>query len=262
MRPFRFQQFTIHQSHAAMKVGTDSDLLGALSVGGERILDIGTGTGVLALMMAQRCPEARITAVEIDGDAVIDARRNFQESPFADRITLLHTSFQQYLEDFAGTSAQEAPAFDSVVCNPPYFDRSLESPDAGRARARHSSSLPFSVLARGAYRVLQPDGFFSLCFPPEVYDDFTSECLIAGFQLHTIYRIKSVPERPPKRFVLVYRKGRVERAEDLTFCLRNSDRTLSSWYEQLMSDFLLKGGSADPLPAPEHLLERDNYLTT
>ncbi|MBQ1633708.1 MAG: methyltransferase, partial [Bacteroidaceae bacterium] len=121
MRPFRFQQFTIHQSHAAMKVGTDSDLLGALSVGGERILDIGTGTGVLALMMAQRCPEARITAVEIDGDAVIDARRNFQESPFADRITLLHTSFQQYLEDFAGTSAQEAPAFDSVVCNPPYF---------------------------------------------------------------------------------------------------------------------------------------------
>ena len=84
MRPFRFQQFTIHQSHAAMKVGTDSDLLGALSVGGERILDIGTGTGVLALMMAQRCPEARITAAEIDGDAVIDARRNFQESPFAD----------------------------------------------------------------------------------------------------------------------------------------------------------------------------------
>ena len=95
MRPFRFQQFTIHQSHAAMKVGTDSDLLGALSVGGERILDIGTGTGVLALMMAQRCPEARITAVEIDGEAIIDARRNVQGGPVADRHTLLHTSFPQ-----------------------------------------------------------------------------------------------------------------------------------------------------------------------
>ena len=243
MKPFRFQQFTIHQDHAAMKVGTDSDLLGALAVGGKRILDIGTGTGVLSLMMAQRFPEASVTAIEIDENAVIDAQRNFQESPFADRLTLLHTSFQQYLD------VEDAPSFDSIICNPPYFDRSLESPDAGRSRARHSSSLPFSVLASGAYRLLQSDGFFSLCFPPEVYDDFTSECLIAGFRLHTIYRIKSVPERPPKRFVLVYRKGRVEQSQDLTFCLRNSDRSLSAWYQQLMSSFLLKGGSADSLPA-------------
>lgn len=242
MKPFRFQQFTIHQDHAAMKVGTDSDLLGALSLGGKHILDIGTGTGVLSLMMAQRFPEASITAIEIDDNAVIDAQRNFQESPFADRITLLHTSFQQYLNDFSESLDQEVPAFDAIICNPPYFDRSLESPDAGRSLARHSSSLPFSVLATGAYRFLQPHGFFSLCFPPEVYDDFTSECLVAGFRLYTIYRIKSVPERPPKRYVLVYRKGRVEQSQDLTFCLRNSDRTLSAWYEQLMSDFLLKGG--------------------
>ena len=86
MKPFRFQQFTIHQDHAAMKVGTDSDLLGALAVGGKRILDIGTGTGVLSLMMAQRLPEASVTAIEIDENAVIDAQRNFQESPLANTL--------------------------------------------------------------------------------------------------------------------------------------------------------------------------------
>ena len=82
---FQFKQFHIHQEHAAMKVGTDSDLLGALAAGGKRILDVGTGTGVLALMMAQRFSDATITAVEIDDNAVLDAQRNFEESRFADR---------------------------------------------------------------------------------------------------------------------------------------------------------------------------------
>ncbi len=77
---FHFQQFDIHQSHAAMKVGTDGDLLGALSLGGSRILDIGTGTGVLSLMLAQRYPNAIITAIEIDADAVLHARHHFAQS--------------------------------------------------------------------------------------------------------------------------------------------------------------------------------------
>ena len=95
---FEFQQFTIHQGHAAMKVGTDSDLLGALAQGGDRVLDVGTGTGVLSLMAAQRYPQAHITAVEIDDLAVLDASRNFSESRFADRIELVHASFQDYLD--------------------------------------------------------------------------------------------------------------------------------------------------------------------
>jgi len=236
VKPFLFQQFTIHQSHAAMKVGTDSDLLGSLSVGGERILDIGTGTGVLSLMLAQRYPEAQITAIEIDENAVIDARKNFLESRFSERITLLHTSFQQFLQENSG---QDMVSFESIVCNPPYFDRSLLSPDVGRSRARHSSSLPFDVLIQGTFRLLQSEGVFSTCIPPEVYDDFTSECLVAGFQLQAIYRIKSVPEKTPKRYVLVYRKGRVQHAEDHTFCMRNSDRSRSDWYKGLMSEFHL-----------------------
>ncbi len=233
--PFHFQQFDIHQEHAAMKVGTDSDLLGALCAGGNRILDIGTGTGVLALMLAQRCPEAHITALEIDANAVIDAQRNFAESPWSDRLTLEHISFQDY------RCEHPEPLFDSVVCNPPYFDRSLECPNPGRTRARHTSSLPFPILIQGAYALLHEDGFFSVCIPPEVLQDFLNLSREAGFALYRSYHIKTHPEKAPKRYVLLLKKGPVDHPEVEVCCMRNSDHTRSDWYLALMKDFLLCG---------------------
>lgn len=230
-----------------MKVGTDSDLLGTLGAGGQRILDIGTGTGVLSLMMAQRYPEAHITAIEIDDQAVIDARRNFAESPFADRIVLHHASFQDFLaaQMSGGLTAEGAAAvglhFDSVICNPPYFDRSLECPDLGRSRARHSSSLPFDTLARGAYALLDDGGVFSVCIPPEVLESFSAECQFAGFSLKTCYQIKSLPHKPPKRYVLVLQKGVVTTPQTFTYCMRDADHSRSQWYRELMKDFLVSG---------------------
>lgn len=237
---FQFQQFTICQEHAAMKVGTDSDLLGTLGAGGQRILDIGTGTGVLSLMMAQRYPEAQITAVEIDDNAILDAQKNFEESKFADRITLQHTSFQDFLK--LRMSDCELPLFDSVICNPPYFDKSLECPDLGRSRARHSSSLPFDVLARGAYDLLVDGGVFSVCIPPEVLDAFSAECAFAGFALKDCFQIKSLPHKPPKRYVLVHQKGLKQPARTYTYCMRNEDHSRSAWYRELMKDFLVLRG--------------------
>ncbi len=233
---FQFKQFHIHQEHAAMKVGTDSDLLGALAAGGRRVLDVGTGTGVLALMMAQRFTDAEVTAVEIDDDAVKDARRNFEESKFANRITLVHDSFQNFLS--ARTS--DAPLFDCVVCNPPYFDRSLECPTQGRTRARHSSSLPFAVLAKGVASLLCEKGTFTVCIPPEVLSDFSSECFLSGFWLKEKFNIKSVPEKGVKRHILIYMKGIADApAQEQTFCMRNADKTVSQWYKDTLSDFLL-----------------------
>lgn len=232
---FVYKQFTIHQEHAAMKVGTDCDLLGTLSVGGNQILDIGTGTGILSLMLAQRYPLAQLTAVEIDDNAVLDASRNFQDSPFADRIVLKHLSFQDYLAEVKANGLSEA--FDSVVCNPPYFDKSTESLDLGRTRARHTSSLPFPVLIGGAYDLLKDGGVFSVCIPPEVLDDFCFECQIRGFWLQDIFKIKSVPEKEPKRFVLVHKKGQIVTPSEHVFCMRNTDRSRSEWYSQLMNDF-------------------------
>lgn len=234
---FRFQQFDIHQANAGMKVGTDSDLLGALAAGGSRVLDIGTGTGVLSLMMAQRFPDAKVTAVEIDDDAVKDASMNFAESKFADRITLHHMSFQEFCEKNR-TESISAP-FDCIICNPPYFHQSMECPDERRLRARHTSSLPFEVLVDGAYELLSDGGVFTVCIPPEVYSLFCEECLKHGFSLQDLYCIKSIPDQPVKRYVLVHKKGSPVEMSRYEYCMRDADRNVSDWYKDLMKDFLI-----------------------
>lgn len=230
---FEYRQFTIRQTHAAMKVGTDSDLLGTLAAGGSRILDIGTGTGILSLMLAQRFPQARISAIEIDENAVLDAQENFARSVFNNRISLTHTSFQDFLENGAPEEC-----FDSVVCNPPYFDKSLECPDLGRTRARHSSSLPFDILVKGAYQLLQPGGAFSVCITPEVLNTFISECTSCGFRIQNIFRIKTMPHKAPKRFVLVCRKNLECEIQEYEYCMRNADGSRSDWYLAQLKDFL------------------------
>lgn len=230
---FQFKEFTIHQRRAAMKVGTDGVLLGTMAEGGKQILDIGTGTGIISLMMAQRYPDAQFTAVEIDDNAYLDAQENFAASPFSDRLTLVKAAFQ----DYACTCDR---TFDCIVSNPPYFDESLENPDEGRTRARHTSSLPFRELIGGAYRLLEDGGCFSVCIPPEVLKKFSAECLITGFSLKTCYGIKSVPRKPmPKRYVLVYQKGLITEPEEHIFCMQNADGSRSEWYQELMKDFYL-----------------------
>lgn len=243
---FRYKKFDIVQEHAAMKVGTDSDLLGTLAAGGKDILDIGTGTGIISLMMAQRFPEAKITAIDIDDNAILDATVNFANSPFADRLTLQHKSFQDYLEQFQVSSSKfqdsgnaQKPQYDCIVCNPPYFDKSQESDDLSRTRARHTSSLPFSVLIGGAYQLLKEGGVFSVCIPPEVLEEFSAECIFKGFWLQDKYKIKSIPEKEAKRFVLVHKKGSPSAPRIHTFCMRNSDKSRSEWYKELMKEFHL-----------------------
>jgi len=233
---FKYKCFEVCQEHAAMKVGTDSDLLGTLAEGGENILDIGTGTGIISLMMAQRFPSAKIEAIDIDDNAILDATVNFANSPFADRLSLQHISFQDYLESFS-IDQKPRPEFDCVVCNPPYFDKSQESKDLGRTRARHTSSLPFSVLIEGAYSLLKDEGVFSVCIPPEVLEEFTAECIFKGFYLKTMYKVKSIPEKEPKRYVLVHKKGCPVTPDIQIYCMRNSDKSRSEWYNTLLKDF-------------------------
>lgn len=232
---FHFKQFDIHQGHAPMKVGTDSDLLGALCAGGRRILDIGTGTGVLALMLAQRFPEAAVTAIDIDAGAVADARRNFAESKWHGRLSVQQASLQEYL------AAHPRAAFDCVVCNPPYFDRSLPCPDRSRALARHTVGLPFEVLVSAAATLLLPGGRFSVCLPPEVLEKFLALSRQAGLALSRRHNILTVPGKAAKRHIVVLRKGGTEQAVEETHCMRNSDRTRSEWYRRLMEDFLICG---------------------
>ena len=155
---FTFQKFTIHQDRCAMKVGTDGVLLGAWAHGGKRILDIGTGTGLVAIMMAQRFADAHVTAVEIDHNAALQACYNAKCSPFASRIGIVETSIQNF--EVYGTQL-----FDSIVSNPPFFTDSLKNPDSQRATARHADTLTYRDLFTAVKRLLVEDGEFSAIIP-------------------------------------------------------------------------------------------------
>ena len=228
---FRFRQFSIDQTHAGMKVGTDSDLLGTMAYGGKHILDIGTGTGILALMMAQRFPQARLTAIEIDENAIIDATANFSNSPWRDRITLHHIALQDY---------EPQHKFDAIVCNPPYFDKSLECPSIQRQRARHTSSLPFDILISRSYHMLVDYGHLSVILPPEVLDNFCNICYQAGFHLIENNIILSLPDNPPKRHILVFRKTNSNTPTTTnTYCMLNPDHSYSQWFKLQLQDFLI-----------------------
>ena len=153
---FQFKQFTIYQQHCAMKVGTDGTLLGAwalASSGACRVLDIGTGTGLIALMMAQRYPEVMVTAIDIDAAAVGQAMENVMASPFAERINVYEADVQTF---------ENMEMFDSIVCNPPFFEHSLTCPDAQRTEARHTVSLNYHQLVDAVFRLLKDDGRFSV----------------------------------------------------------------------------------------------------
>ncbi|MCM1079811.1 MAG: methyltransferase [Bacteroidales bacterium] len=236
---FQFKQFTVRQPRAAMKVGTDGVLLGTLGEGGRHILDIGAGTGVVSLMFAQRFPDARVTAIEIDENAYLDASGNFDASPFAERLTLVKGDFRNICHDDSLWADGGKPIFDSIVSNPPYFDDSFENPDEGRTRARHTSSLSFHDLVSGAYFLLTEGGVFSVSIPVEALKQFMAECLITGFCLKHSHAIKTVPRKSPKRFILVFQKGGQCESVEETFCLLNADGTRSDWYQDLMKDFYL-----------------------
>ena len=174
MAGFKFKQFEIHQDRCAMKVGTDGVLLGAWAPGGKRILDIGSGTGLISLMMAQRCQEAQVIGVDLDAEACDEARENVAASPFADRVSIACCRLQDY---------ESAEKVDAIVSNPPFFLNSLKNPDSKRSMARHADSLPFRDLFLGVKRLLSEEGVFSVIVPSEVLDAFTSEAYLLGFCL-------------------------------------------------------------------------------
>ena len=151
---FQFKQFTIYQDLCAMKVGTDGVLLGAWANGGKRILDAGTGTGIIALMMAQRYPNAVVTAIDVDEGAVKQAQQNVVQSPFSQQITVLHNTLQEHQGEY-----------DAIISNPPFFIDSLAGPDEQRNVARHTQTLTYTELMQAAWRLLSDEGELSVVVP-------------------------------------------------------------------------------------------------
>ncbi len=229
MANFRFKQFVIEQDRCAMKVGTDGVLLGAWAQGGKRILDIGSGTGLISLMMAQRFPEAQVVGIDMDLDACEQARENVLVSPFAGRVEILHRRLQDY----------EDGVFDAIVSNPPFFVNSLKNPDSKRTMARHADSLPFYDLFKGVKRMLSAEGIFSAIVPVEVLEQFVAESCVLGFYLIRKCGVKTVDRKPPKRYLLSFAKRRMERMEDSVVVMSDSTGNRSPWYAKITEDFYL-----------------------
>lgn len=229
---FTFRQFTIHQDRCAMKVGTDGVLLGAWAHGGANILDIGTGTGLITLMLAQRFGKARLTAVEIDHEAAIQAIDNVKASPFADRVNIVETPIQSF-------SAQEK--FDAIISNPPFFTGSLKNPDSQRATARHADTLPYRELFVSVRSLLNEDGEFSAVIPFDCLTQFTAEAYLAGLAMSRRCAIRTTPRKQPKRYLVAFKHA--TKASTIVTdeqCIMNADGTKSEWYKLLTDIFYIK----------------------
>lgn len=178
-----------------MKVGTDGVLLGAwagVRASDRRVLDVGTGTGLIALMLAQRAPEARIVGVDVDD--VAQARENADASPWGSRLMFVQAPVQEF---------ESAERFDLIVSNPPFFVDSLTCPDPGRTTARHAVRLPFEELRDAVVRLLGPGGRFAVVLPTDMAARFEAVC--AGYlALSRRAEVRTTPVRAPKRVLLEF----------------------------------------------------------
>ncbi|ERJ81242.1 methyltransferase small domain protein [Prevotella disiens JCM 6334 = ATCC 29426] len=228
---FTFKQFHIEQDQCAMKVGTDGVLLGSWANGGEHILDIGTGTGLLALMMAQRFEKSLIDAIEIEENAYQQAVQNVAKSVFKSKINIIHSS----LQNFAKSNINQ---YDSIICNPPYFVNSLKNNKKSKTIARHNDTLPFNELISLAYKLLKTEGTLSLVLPVNIFPLIETEAVIYGFFLNRKISIKTTEKKQPKRVLVEYKKEPTQ-IETSTEYLLNQNGEKSIWYQQLTNIFYI-----------------------
>ncbi|GAA0880493.1 methyltransferase [Algoriphagus jejuensis] len=228
---FQFQQFRVNQDRCAMKISTDAVLLGSLAKAEypTKILDIGTGTGVIALMLAQRFPDATVRAVELDEDAANQSLENFQESPFSKRMSL----FQGRIQDFPAEEKYEL-----IVSNPPFFPDHLKSHDAKRNKALHTDELSFEELIGKVSALLSPSGTFWVILPPRQMRDLELLALKSGLFIFQKTKVQDIATKPIYREVCGFTSSNQDKKSE-TLILKNEDLSYSGSYSALLSEFLL-----------------------
>ena len=248
---FRFKQFTVWHDRCAMKVGTDGVLLGAWCPVGElrslgvqefrslgvptKVLDVGTGSGLIALMLAQRIEGAQITAIDIDAGAVEQAKYNFGVSPWSDRLEC----HQQALQELEGEGI-----YDLIVSNPPYFQDSLKNPDSQRAMARHTDTLSYEELLKHSARLLTQEGIIALVLPIEAEQQIITLAQSLGLYPTHITHVYPKPGKAAKRLLIALQayplplpEGKGEKRSELTLESETSPR--SEAYKELTKEFYL-----------------------
>lgn len=238
MKPFQFKEFTVHQDKTAMKVGTDGVLLGAWCDLGEypdTLLDVGSGTGVIALMLAQRSDAMTVDAVEIDENAYEQTVENFEQSDWGDRLFCYNASFVEFAEEMA----EEEEEYDVIVSNPPFYTDAFESDDEARNKARFTSSLSFKELLEGVSKILAENGKFSTIIPFKEEETFIE--LAKSYQLYPnrICRVKGKPTTEVKRSLLAFSFTENSLQEE-ELIIETKRHQYTDAYINLTKDFYLK----------------------
>ena len=240
---FAFKRFRIEQAGTAMKVSTDGVLLGAWArvETFRRFLDIGTGTGLIALMLAQRAEETahaakeiHIDAIEIDRGAARQAAANVAASPWAERIAVRHAS----LQDFA-TRPDLRGFYDHIVSNPPYYTNDLRSPDPARDRARNTHWLTYEGLIAATVCLLAPEGIFSVILPDKEAKHFVTLAIMAGLHPWRRTEVSTMPSKPPKRVLLEFGTKIATPETDSLFIGNGTAGEFSEAYRAMTRDFYL-----------------------
>ncbi len=230
-RPFRFRQFEVYQDRCAMKVGTDAVLLGAWAPAenARRVLDIGTGTGLLALMLAQRNDSAHIEALEIEPEAAAQAAENFTCSPWATRLSAICTDFAAYVP---------SEPYDHIVCNPPYFSNALLPPGESRSLARHEVNFSFGCFFEKAAQWLTQEGKISLVFPAETVKAVLEPAVTQGVNLERCTRVYTGSRRQLSRVLLTFGRSGKALCETELY-LHDAEGKASETYRRFTSAFYL-----------------------
>lgn len=232
---FRFKRFEVLNDRTAMKVGTDGVLLGAWCdvTSAHRVLDVGTGCGVIALMVAQRNSDARIDAVEIDKDSADEAALNFSRSLWSKRLHIEHCDFNEFaLRDEVGR-------YDLIVSNPPFFTNGVLPPEASRMSARHTQNLSYDQLLKNADRLLAEDGKIALITPFENIKEIVEGSVFNSLSISKKVNVVSVKGSSPKRVLWELRHEPCEMQES-ELVIEISPLSYSEEYVALCKDFYLK----------------------
>lgn len=237
MEKFDFKQFSIHQDRSAMKVGTDGVLLGAwtpLTNNLLTILDIGAGTGLIGLMLAQRSIADQIDAIEIDEKAYEQCVENFENSPWNDRLFCYHASLDEFTEEM-----QNEMSYDLIVSNPPFYTEDYKTKDKKRDLARFQDALPFEELIESVSVLLSENGIFSVIIPFKEESKFTTIAEANQLYPFKLTRVKGTPTSEIKRSLMIFSRTRQEISEDeLIIEIARHDYTPE--YKELTKAFYLK----------------------
>ncbi len=234
-KPFRFKLFTVNQNRCAMKIGTDAVLLGAWTSLKHRpisVLDIGAGTGVLSLMMAQRSAAQNIEALEIDADAYEQCTENFENSPWADRLFCYHASLLEFVEEIDDT-------YDLIICNPPFYSEDYKTDSKARDQARFNDAMPFEHILYAVAHLLSEAGLFSVIIPFKEESNFIDLASKVGLFPDRILQVKGHADSEIKRSLIEF-SSKVSDIETAELIIETSRHNYTEDYVALTKDFYLK----------------------